>query len=185
MPERTQWVIDTSAYTHLCRAGHADILQTLAPGGIILVPDDVDTEIKQGQELYPEIPSVGDASWAELAVLTETEAFTQLTVKAAMGGGPTQHLGECAVIACAQHRNLIALLDERAAIAQARARDVKWHDTLWIVVEAYATTLSYDRARAARIVDDLIRTGMYLPIKSGESLFTWAYQEGLLPHRPE
>ena len=53
MPDPVQWVTDTSVYTHLCRAGHASILETLAPGGIILVPDDVDTEIRNGNRHVP------------------------------------------------------------------------------------------------------------------------------------
>lgn len=39
---------------------------------------------------------------------------------------------------------------------------------------------SRDRSRAARVVDDLLDTGMYLPISSGGSLFTWAYEQGVL-----
>lgn len=181
MPDPVQWVTDTSVYTHLCRAGHASILETLAPGGIILVPDDVDTEIKKGQALHPGIPDASAVSWAEVTVLTFDEVLTQAAVKGAMGGGPRDHLGECAVIACAQHRKLIALIDDRAAITQADARGVASHDTLWLVVEAYATTLGYEQSRAAQVVDDLLATGMYLPINSGASLFAWAYREGLLP----
>lgn len=181
MPDTGAWVTDTSVYTHLSRAGHAHILQDLAPGGIILVPDEVDAEIQVGQERYPGILGVGATSWAQLTVLTEDEVGTQLLVKAAMGGGPTQHLGECAVIACAKHRDLTALLDERAAIAQADLRGVPSHDTLWLVVEAYTTLFNYDHGRAAQVVDDLLATDMYLPIDSGQSLFAWAYEEGLLP----
>jgi predicted nucleic acid-binding protein len=181
MPELAKWVTDTSVYTHLCRAGHAAILQDLAPGGVILVPYDVDAEIKQGQELYSGIPSLNDTTWAQLTVLTEDETDTQLAVKAAMGGDPFKHLGECAVIAVAKHRGLTALIDERAAIAQADRHSVTSRDTLWLVVEAYATIFNRDRARAVQVVDDLLDTGMYLPISSGDSLFVWAYQEQLLP----
>lgn len=114
-------------------------------------------------------------------MLTFDEVMTQVAVKGAMGGGPRDHLGECAVIACAKHRKLIALIDDRAAIAQADARNVVSHDTLWLVVEAYVTSFGFDQPRAAQVVDDLLATGMYLPIDSGASLFAWAYQEGLLP----
>lgn len=31
------------------------------------------------------------------------------------------------------------------------------------------------------VVDDLVSTGMYLPISSGESLFARTYEQGLLP----
>jgi predicted nucleic acid-binding protein len=181
MPDATTWVTDTSVYTHLSRAGHAEILERLAPGSVILVPDDVNTEIRAGQALYAGIVDPASTSWAHLTVLTDDEVGTQLMVKAALGGGPTQHLGECAVIACAKHRGYTALLDERSAIAQADLHGVQSHDTLWLVVEAYMTLFAFDRDRAIQVVDDLLETDMYLPIDSGESLFAWAYEEGLLP----
>lgn len=181
MSEAKAWVTDTSVYTHLARAGHTDILRDLAPRGVVLVPDDVDREIQRGQTRYADIVSVADTSWAHLTVLSEDEVGTQLLIKAAMGGGPHEHLGECAVIACALHRDLTALLDDRHALSQADLRGVPSHDTLWLVVEAYATLFCYDRDRAAKVVDDLLATDMYLPIDSGESLFAWAYEAGLLP----
>ena len=117
-------------------------------------------------------------------ILTEEEYDTQLAVKAAMGGGATDHLGECAVIACAKHRGLVALIDERAAIAVADQHGVTSHDTLWLVIEAYCSMPGFDRARAEQAVDDLAATGMYLPIGSGASLLAWAYEEELLPRDP-
>lgn len=77
---------------------------------------------------------------------------------------PRQHLGECAVIACATHRGLTALLDDRSAITQANRHGVQSRDTLWLVIEAYWTLPDFDRERAIRVVDDLVATGMYLPI---------------------
>lgn len=181
MADKPKWVLDTSTFTHLCRAGHEEVLAQLAPGGVVVIPDDVNSEIEKGRESHPNIPSVSAVSWAELAVLTQAEVWTQLSVKAELGGGPTEHLGECAVIACALHRGYVAILDERAAITQADFRDVPSHDTLWIVVEAYKVLFGRDRTRAAQIVDDLLATGMYLPIDNGEGLLAWAYREGLLP----
>ncbi|BBH16366.1 hypothetical protein Back2_06530 [Nocardioides baekrokdamisoli] len=181
MLDAAQWVTDTSVYTHLSRAGHIQILESLAPGGVLLVPDDVDVEIRAAQILHQNVIMPGSNSWTRVATLSEREVELQLSVKASLGGGPTEHLGECAVIACAQHRGLVALLDERRAIVQATARNVQSHDTLWLVVEAYATIFDYDRTRAEQVIDDLIATGMYLPIASGQSLFAWAYEQGYLP----
>ena len=76
MREAIAWVTDTSVYTHLSRAGHAHILSDLAPGGVVLVPDEVDTEIQEGQTRYPGIASVGATSWARLTVLTEVDVGT-------------------------------------------------------------------------------------------------------------
>lgn len=181
MDDATTWVTDTSVYTHLARAGHADILERLAPGGVVLVPDEVNTEIQHGRALYSDIPDPASTAWAELAVLTDDEVGTQLIVKAALGGGPAQHLGECAVIACAKHRGFTALLDDRSAVAQADLHGTQSRDTLWLVIEAYSALSDYDRGRAIRVVDDLLETDMYLPVDSGASLFAWAYEEGLLP----
>lgn len=181
MPDATIWVTDTSVYTHLCRAGHSDILERLAPGGVILVPDEVNNEIQVGRDIHPNISDPTSTPWARLTVLTEDEVGTQLVVKAALGGTPTQHIGECAVIACAKHRGYTALLDDRNAIVQADLHRVTNHDTLWLVIEAYVGLFAFDRDRAIRVVDDLLETEMYLPIDSGESLFSWAYEQGILP----
>lgn len=175
------WVVDTSTYTHLSRAGHLDLLRQLAPGGIVVVPTEVDAEIQNGRDRYPGIVAPEALSWVEQTVLTEAEEWTQLQVKAAIGGGPLENLGECAVIACAFHRGQVALLDDRAAVAQANLRGVQAHDTLWVVIEAYATVFSKNASRAVTVVDELLGTDMYLPIQSGTSLMAWAYEEGLLP----
>lgn len=173
--------MDTSTYTRLCRAGHADMIEKLAPLGVVLVPSEVNTEIERGRESYPDTPAVSAVSWAEIAVLCEEEVWTQLEVKAQMGGDPTSHVGECAVIACASHRGMVAILDERAAVAQAKRLDVPTHDTLWIVVKAYKELYERNSVLAAAVVDDLLFTGMYLPVSAGESLLSWAYEEVLLP----
>jgi predicted nucleic acid-binding protein len=181
MADAPRWVMDTSTYTHLCRAGHADLIEQLAPGGIVVVPSEVATEIEAGRQHHSGIHSVSEVGWAEIAVLTEEEIWTELEIKAQMGGNAHQHLGECAVISCAHHRGLIAILDDRAAMAQADRLGVKTHDTLWIVIEAYKVLFDRDRAITAKVVDDLLDTGMYLPLGSGESIVTWAWEEGLLP----
>ena len=181
MTDTAAWIVDTSTYTHLSRAGHLELLRQLAPGGIVVVPADVDTEIQKGRDMYPGIVDPKALPWVEPAVLTEDEEWTQLEIKAALGGGPFEHLGECAVIACALHRGAVAILDERAAIAQADLRGVTTLDTLWVVIEAYVTIFNRDKTLAIDVVDALIATEMYLPITSGSSLFSWSYENGFLP----
>lgn len=130
MPDATTWVTETSVFTHLSRAGHAQILERLAPGHVVVVPDEVNTEIQVGRELSPGIEDPASTSWIRLTVLTDEEVETQLVVKAALGGGPTQHLGETAVIACAKHRGYTALLDDRSAIVQADLHGVRSRGTV-------------------------------------------------------
>lgn len=181
MNEDAKWVIDTSTYTHLARAGHTYIIEELAPNGIVLVPMAVSIEIEKGRASFPVIPTVGSATWARLTKLDEEERWTELLVKAKLGGPPDRHLGEAAAIACARHRDLVVILDDRAAIEASKALGVPYHDTLWLVIEAYTKLFDRDKDKAAAVIDDLVETDMYLPIDSGESLLVWAYENGLLP----
>jgi predicted nucleic acid-binding protein len=176
-----RWVLDTSVYTHFFRAGHGNIIRELAPSATIVIPTDVINEITAGREKYSDIPAVSTLEWADIAVLTEAEEWTQLQIKGQMGGHTYEHLGECAVIACAYHRGMVAVLDDQAAVAQAEVLGVPVLGTMWIVVEAYKSHFGRDRERTAQMYDDLRGTGMYLPIQSGESVLGWAYEAGLLP----
>jgi predicted nucleic acid-binding protein len=173
--------MDTSSYTHLCRAGHADIVENLAPGGVVLILSEVNTEIENGRDKYPGIPAVSDVCWAEITCLRPDEEWTAIRVKAALGGGQKQHLGEAAVIACAHHRGLIAVLDDSAAVEQARRLQVTSIGTMWIAIEAYKSLYGKEKDPVIRLVDDLLATEMYLPIGSGEELFVWAYHQQILP----
>lgn len=176
-----QWVMDTSTYTHLCRAGYASIIENLAPNGVVLIPAEVNIEIERGRGKHCGIPSVGTVNWAAHTVMTDEEEWTAMRVKVALAGGQFEHLGESAVIACAHHRNLVAVLDDRAAVAQADRLRVKWIDTMWIVAEAYKSLFDRGKDQTVELVDALLSTGMYLPLGDGEAFFAWAYAESLLP----
>ena len=89
MTEPSTWVTDTSVYTHLSRAGHLDLLHEVAPGGVIVVPDDVNKEIQAGRDRHTGITDPATTTWAQVTVLTDDEVDTQLEVKAALGGGPS------------------------------------------------------------------------------------------------
>jgi predicted nucleic acid-binding protein len=52
--------------------------------------------------------------------------------------------------------------------------------SLWLIIQGYKSNV-LDRATAEIIVDDLISSGMWLPVTNGAALFVWAYTEGLLP----
>lgn len=181
MAEPVPWVMDTSAYTHLCRAGYANIIGQLAPGGVVLVPCQVDIEIARGSDRYPSIPSVSSVEWAQTVVLDDDDELAAMFIKARLGGGVDEHIGECAVIAYAQRRGLLAVLDDRAAVEQADRLGVESIGTMWIVVEAYKALWDRDANAMVAAVDALLDTDMRLPLRDGQEVFTWAYTEDLLP----
>lgn len=124
--------------------------------GVVLIPAEVNVEIERGRDNHSGIPAVGAVSWAAHIVMTDEEEMTALRVKVALGGGTSRHLGESAVIACASHRKLTAVLDDRAAVAQARRLRVASIDTMWIVAEAYKSLFNRDRDQTVALVDDLL-----------------------------
>ncbi len=54
------------------------------------------------------------------------------------------------------------------------------HGSLWLVIKGFKDKI-LDRATAEGIVDDLIDTGMRLPMTNGAALFAHACEAGLLP----
>ncbi|BBZ09320.1 hypothetical protein MDOR_34890 [Mycolicibacterium doricum] len=178
-----RWVMDTSTFTHFCRAGHLDILRRLAPQGLILIPDTVMSEVEAGRDLGYDIPAISDLDWVEIGVLTSEEEIDQLLIKADLPAhkddAPTKNLGECAVLACAVHRQMVAVIDDGDASAVARFRGVRYVNSMWIIAEARKRLGDVDSETAEQIYTDLLATEMRLP--RVESFIGWAYRMGLLP----
>lgn len=74
----------------------------------------------------------------------------------------------------------IAIIDEDAATSIGDRAGIPVQGSMWLVIRGIKDKI-LDRAPAERIVDDLISTGMWLPVASGAALFAWAYGAGLLP----
>lgn len=163
--------MDTSTFTHFCRAGHSGVLERLAPQGIVLVPREVEVEIDKARKLHPGVPSVDSAAWAERIFMNDDEQWTALHVKVVLGGGTGEHMGECAVIACAKHRGLVAVLDERAAVEQAKLRHIPFIDTMRLVAQAHTEIFDRDQNQTIALIDALLATDMRLPVRSGAELF--------------
>lgn len=175
--------MDTSTFTHFCRAGQQDVLRRLAPQGVILIPDTVHAEIEEGRDRGYEIPSIASLPWVEVGVLTDTEELEQLLIKVDLpsekGAANRKHLGECAVLACAIHRGMVAVIDDGDARSQAIAREVSHVGSMWIIAEAYKTLDGIDADAAEGIYQSLRDTGMRLP--PAESFISWAYEIEYLP----
>ncbi|WP_024802136.1 hypothetical protein [Nocardia sp. BMG51109] len=176
--------MDTSVFTHWHRAGHGEILRRLSPGGqVILIPDAVNAEVEVAREKYSGIPAIAECEWVKLVVLDSDEGAVQLAIQSDLGAEtPAEHAGEAAVIAYAHAHGCTAILDEREAISQADEYTVQARDSMWIIIEALHVLDDVDRGGAERIVDDLLATEMWLPVKSGASLVGWAYEVGYMPH---
>jgi predicted nucleic acid-binding protein len=95
-------------------------------------------------------------------------------------GGPDRNNGEAAVLAWVSVHGGIAIIDEVVARAIGNREGLLVHGSLWLLIRSFRTR-ALDRATVEAIVDDLIATGMRLPIDTGPALFAWAYEAGILP----
>ena len=163
--------MDTSTFTHFFRAGYGEVLGFVAPGAIVLVPREVETEIDRARERYTGVPTLDQVRWAKRTFLSDVEDWTAMQVKAELGGGTREHLGECSVIACAHHRRLVAVLDDAAAVYQAELRNVSWTNTMRIAAKIHTEVYGSEQAKTITLVDALLDTDMRLPVTSGAQLF--------------
>lgn len=112
-------VADTSALQYLFQLGHLDLLRHLYMR--VLVPRAVERELEIGRRDGRNVPVVASIAWLEVISVSN----------------PLLHLdpGEAEVIAAAQQRGILAVLDDRAARRAAEALGVAVTGTLGILIE--------------------------------------------------
>jgi predicted nucleic acid-binding protein len=176
----TSLVFDATALSHFARADRTDKLQLAAAGDEPIILAEVAAELVRGIPGYPSLGSEATGGWlkqVELEELTELAAFARY--KGELGGGPERNNGEAAVLAWVSVNGGIAIIDEVAARTIGNRERLQVHGSLWLLIRSFkAGTL--DRATVEAIVEDLIGTGMRLPLSTGADLFAWAYEAGIL-----
>ncbi len=174
----TQLVFDTSCITHFARAGRLDTLEEIVDGYDCAVPNEVAVEIERGVEPYPALRSIATLGWLRRVELDFPEIVSAARYKQQLGGSPSQHLGEAAVLAYVKHFGGTAIIDDSAAVEIARLEGIPVRQTLALVIHAFKTGV-LEREAAEILVDELVETEMRLPV-DGRGLFAWGYEQGLL-----
>lgn len=177
----TNLVFDTTALSHFTRADRTDELRAAVAGDEPILLAEVAAELARGIPSYPPLGSAAAGGWlkqAELKELPELAAFARY--KGELGGGPERNNGEAAVLAWVSVNGGIAIVDEVVARAIGNREGLQVHGSLWLLIRSFRTRM-LDRATIEATVDDLIGTGMRLPVSTGAALFAWAYEAGILP----
>jgi predicted nucleic acid-binding protein len=177
----TSLVFDTSALSHFARAGRMKELQAAVAGDEPILLAEVAAELVRGIPGHPSLGTAAEGGWlkqVELEELPELAAFARY--KGELGGGPDRNNGEAAVLAWVSLNGGIAIIDEVVARAIGRRERLQVHGSLWLLIRSFRTRV-FTRATVEAIVDDLIATGMGLPVSTGAALFAWAYEAGILP----
>jgi predicted nucleic acid-binding protein len=177
----TNLVFDTTALSHFARAGRIDELQIAVTCDESFLLAEVAAELARGISQYPALGSYATRAWlkqVELQELTELAAFARY--KGELGGGPGRNNGEAAVLAWVSVNGGVAIIDEMAARTIGDRESLQVRGSLWLLIRSFKTG-ALDRATIEAITDDLISTGMRLPVSTGATLFAWAYETGILP----
>lgn len=174
-------VFDCTVLSHFARAGRLADLEVITADDDRVVPTEVLAELTRGVASYPVLGTVGGLAWlkpVECDGLQELSAFARY--KGELGGDPERNNGEAAVLAWVTVHDGIAIIDEKAATYIGDANGITVHGSLWLVIRAFKAKV-LDRATTEGIVNDLIGTGMRLPVADATALFAYAYETGLLP----
>jgi len=177
----TSLAFDTTALSHFARADRMDELQMAVADDDPVLLAEVAAELARGVPGYPALGSAAAGGWlkqVELEELPELAAFARY--KGELGGGPERNNGEAAVLAWVSVNGGVAIIDEVAARTMGARERLQVHGSLWLLIRSFKSRV-HDRATVEAIVDDLIGTGMRLPVGSGAALFAWAYGDGILP----
>lgn len=177
----TTLVFDNTALNHFAKAGRLTELRAIVESYQCVAPAEVFSELAKAAAEYPPLGTISAQSWlrsVELGEIGEIAAFARY--KHELGGGPDKNVGESAVLAWVSVNGGIAIIDEAAATSIGERDGLAIRGSLWLIIHSCKEG-KLDRSAVEGIVDDLIDSGMWLPIESGAALFAWAYEEGLLP----
>jgi predicted nucleic acid-binding protein len=177
----TALAFDSTALSHFAQADRLAELEAITAADECVVPAEVLTELTRGVAAHPALGTVSAQAWlhsVELDEFAELVAFAKH--KGELGGGPGRNNGEAAVLAWVVSHGGIAIIDEAVATNIGDRDGIPVQGSLWLVICGYKNGV-LDRATAEGIMDDLISTGMWLPVASGAEFFAWAYSKGWLP----
>lgn len=177
----TSIVFDTTALSRFVRADRLEILRLLARNHEPILLAEVSDELRRGIPEHPSLVTVADAEWLTRARPLEgaaLEAFARY--KNQLGGQAGRNIGESAVLGWVAVNGGIAIIDERAARGLGQRNGLQVRGSLGLLITGYKRSL-LDRAMVESVVDDLLATGMHLPLASGAELLDWAHKNALLP----
>jgi predicted nucleic acid-binding protein len=177
----TTLVFDNTSPNHFAKAGRLPELEAIVEGYQCIAPAEVFSELAKAAAEYPALGAIPAQGWLEPVDLDEIEEIVAFAkYKHELGGGPDRNVGESAVLAWVSVNGGIAIIDEAAATSIGDRDGLTVCGSLWLIIQGCKEG-KIDRPTAEEIVDDLIESGMWLPLASGAALFAWAYEQGLLP----
>lgn len=173
-------VFDTGPLSHFTIAGWLGPLRAITKEHVVVIPEAVEDELRQGTPQRPQLQQVLDAPWIQrrrLESALELASFTDFASR--LVGVRGRNVGESEVLAYAQAHGAVAVIDDRVACAAGREAGVEIRPTLALLCEAVRTGM-LTSASVSELADHLIESSYRLPFGPGQFV-TWARERGLLP----
>jgi len=159
-------VLDTGPLSNLAKAGWLGVLRAVAGDSTVVVPDVVESELRNGVQAYPFLQSVLDAEWIlrrRLESPAEIAAYARFAARMVVGG---RNIGETGVLAYASVHGVTAVIDDRVARKVAVEERVELRGTLGLLCEGIRSGL-LTVALVSELADHLLENEYHLPFKSG------------------
>jgi predicted nucleic acid-binding protein len=171
-------VFDTIVLSAFAKADRLDLLGSLLADSVCFVTDVVRDEIRRGIADWPQLASVDDSEWLNIASLATDEALTAFVEWTTRIGSGARDLGEASVFAFAEIHQATALTDDGSATRVARSYGLEVHGTLWLIA-TFCSAEKLTEHAASNLVDALAAVGLRLPC-TGSQFPAWARHNALL-----
>lgn len=170
-------IFDTGPLSHFAEAGWLKILQAIAGDRNVLIPDVVRDEISGATHVHPFLNQILDADWVKVDRSDDVELLVAHARYASRLASGRRNLGECGVLALAEVRRDIAVVDDRVARQVGEEYGVQVTGTLALLCEGIQQGL-LTVPLVSKIADDLLATEYRLPVRPGQ-FESWAREQGL------
>jgi len=169
-------VFDTGPLSHFAEAGWLKILAVLAEDRTVLIPEVVNAEIAAATHIHPFLGQIREADWIKVDRSDDVEFIvTQARYTQRLATGRT-NLGECGVLALAEVRKHVAIIDDRVARNIGEEYGVQIKGTLALMCEGIQQGM-LTVPLVSKIADDLLATEYRLPVRPGQ-FASWAAEQG-------
>jgi predicted nucleic acid-binding protein len=161
------------ALNHFARAGELEVLRDLVANFDCVTTKAVRGELRNGVAAYPDIQSALDLEWVTTVPCDELEELYLFGQYMNRLGNLARNAGEASVLAWAEAHSTAAYVDDEVGCKVGRARGVRVHRTLQLVIEAYRAG-KMDEARAQELIQVLADNDARFPQAARDDLFSWA-----------
>lgn len=176
-------VFDTGPLFHLAKAGRLKVLQTLTGNRKAIMSDVVHRELSKhplSNRIIQPLLDTQSIVCHPLETGVEMEAYSRYLGKLRKG---SRNKGEASVLALAETLPGIAAIDDTAGRRTARINGIEYRPTLRLLCDA-VNEGRLELSLASTVVDDLLASEYWLPLKAGE-FERWAIGNGFLQPSPE